>query len=298
MWDASTGKCCRVLNQVLNNHENELYSVKFSPDNKHIVSAADSTVRIWNVLSGECLHTFQTKGYYAAAFSPDGRYMATPYQDTSIYIWDVVTGNTTQTLSGHKGMIFSGVVFSPDGKWLASGEFGPTTRIWDLKTGNVVKVLDNSFPHAFSADGKWLVSCSKSNTICVWDVSTWRIVQTLKGHTWDIENVSFSPNCKYIISIASDKTVRIWDVATGSCLLLHNLENALYNSVSFCSDGKSFHFGELGEMFLDEYGNEIGYSPTITFYEFPTLEELIQKTRAQFKDNPLTPEERRQYYLE
>ena len=36
----------------------------------------------------------------------------------------------------------------------------------------------------------------------------------------------------------------------------------------------------------------------IIIWDYPPLEELIKETRERFKDNPLTPEERRKYYLE
>ena len=32
--------------------------------------------------------------------------------------------------------------------------------------------------------------------------------------------------------------------------------------------------------------------------EFKPLDKLIKETRERFKDNPLTPEERRDYYIE
>ena len=36
----------------------------------------------------------------------------------------------------------------------------------------------------------------------------------------------------------------------------------------------------------------------VEIYDFPPLEKLINETREQFKDNPLTPEERKRFYLE
>ena len=37
---------------------------------------------------------------------------------------------------------------------------------------------------------------------------------------------------------------------------------------------------------------------TIRIWDFPTLDQLIQETTERFKNRQLTPEERRQYYLE
>ena len=37
---------------------------------------------------------------------------------------------------------------------------------------------------------------------------------------------------------------------------------------------------------------------TIRLWPFPPLQDLIDQTRERFKDRPLTPEERKMYYLE
>ena len=44
--------------------------------------------------------------------------------------------------------------------------------------------------------------------------------------------------------------------------------------------------------------NEEGYYNIIKLMEFKPLDKLIKETRERFKDNPLTPEERRDYYIE
>ena len=51
----------------------------------------DSTVRLWEVERGTCLHTLtkHTEPVYSVAFSPDGKYIASGSFDKCVHIWNV-----------------------------------------------------------------------------------------------------------------------------------------------------------------------------------------------------------------
>ncbi len=69
-------------------------SASFSPDGTRLVTASkDRTAKIWDVLTGNCLHTLQghTSFVNSASFSPDGTKVVTASVDKTAKIWDVAS---------------------------------------------------------------------------------------------------------------------------------------------------------------------------------------------------------------
>jgi len=112
--------------------------------------------------------------FYCAAFSPDGKTLATANRDNSLKLWDVVTGNERVSLKGHVGAVEC-VAFSPDGKTLAAGSDDGTIKLWDVAKGKELATLKGHTGRvlslAYSADGRMLASGSADKTIKLWDVA-------------------------------------------------------------------------------------------------------------------------------
>ncbi len=84
-----------------------------------------------------------------AAFSSDGRLLATASVDSTIKLWDPVYGRELATLRGHLTQVDS-VAFAGDGTTLASVEERLGIRLWHLPTRRELAVLP------LSSSGGWL----------------------------------------------------------------------------------------------------------------------------------------------
>ncbi len=134
----------------------------------------DGRVKIRDAVTNKDKFLLKVHGpnFYALAFSPDSKRLATASGGASLKLWDLETGKELQTLKGYFLPVL-GVVFSPD--------------------------------------GKRLFSCSVDDTVKVWDADTGQEALSLKGHSHFVTCVAISPDGKLLASGSADQTIRIWD---------------------------------------------------------------------------------------
>jgi WD40 repeat protein len=234
----------------LEGHTSSVADIVFSPDSQTLASwaAGDSTILLWNVETGEQLHTLANYEDYvlsSISFSPHGQILASAGSDATIQLWDVESGDVLQTLQGHQNeAIF--VTFSPDGTVLASGSWDNTVKLWDVETGTLLQTLeghqDSVWNIYFSPDSQTLVSVSRnyeinSSTVKLWDVETGEEQYTLAGPQDMVGDLSFSPDGRILASASTDKTIILWDVETGQALRTLEGHDNEVTRLSFSPDG-------------------------------------------------------------
>ena len=152
-----------------------------------------------------------TDGVRSVAWAPDGTRLASASGDTSVRVWDVVTGRLILTLAGHDMMVSS---VASDGTRLASAD--TTVRMWDAATGQLLHTLAGHTRWVCSVswapDGARLASASNDETARVWDALTGQLLHTLRGHMHWVLSVAWAPDGRRLASAASDQTVLVWDV--------------------------------------------------------------------------------------
>ncbi len=180
--------------------------------------------------------TADTGSVRSVAFNKKSDMLASGYDDCTIRLWEVTTGNCLRTLIGHTNSVLS-VAFNNESTILASGSDDCTIRLWEVKTGNCLRTLIghtrwvNSV--AFNNESVMLASGSRDNTIRLWEVKTGNNVRTLTGHTHWVNSVAFNKESDMLASGSDDDTIRLWDVKTGNCLRMLTGHTNSVRSVAF-----------------------------------------------------------------
>ena len=138
-------------------------AIAVSPDERLLATSrqsAQTKLFVYELSSGKLLFEREANedAMWVAAFSPDGRWLATGGKLGSVLVWDTKTFTDPRRFEGHGNWI-NRMSFSPDSALLATGSDDRTARIWSVETGRtrlVIRAPQPVVPVRFTTDGKTL----------------------------------------------------------------------------------------------------------------------------------------------
>jgi WD40 repeat protein len=158
-----------------------------------------------------------------AAFSPNGKQIATASEDGTARIWDSNNGSELCQLIGHEGFVNS-AQFSSDGQRVVTSSRDRTARVWDTATGIELLRLGGEqaeiYSAAFSPLAERVVTVSGDGTGQIWDARSGRSLLRLQVREKRLTSACFSPDGKTVVTGAKDGTTYVWNAMTGEEVLV------------------------------------------------------------------------------
>jgi WD40 repeat protein len=262
VWGATTG-----ANVVVHRGIPPSYStLAWSPDGRCIASASvgDTTIEIWDVLTGKTVYTYQLQaaaaeiphigalsmysggcgtGVYKVAWSPDGTRLvaAGGYQTHGIAeVFDAKTGNRLLTYTAHASCV-GALAWSPNGKYIASGSFDGALNVWDTMIGHTAYAYTTAGTNdgieslVWSPDNQHIALSTGGLGMHIWDPFNGQTITFDRDE--QVFQLAWSPEGQRIASASPDRTVRIWDVTTDNLLYLYRGHTDEVFTVAWSPDG-------------------------------------------------------------
>jgi uncharacterized caspase-like protein len=178
--------------------------------------------------------------FQTAAFSPDGKKIATISYDSLIHapgfprknlegtairigIWETRSGRLIKEKNIPLGQIEFGyqAQFTPDGqKIIVSNAFATdTVKVWNVADNELLSVFvpPGPFRTIRVMGNKGLISY-RDNPPIITDIANKKPLVDLKGGTLDVESAEFSPDGGKLLTVTTDNTIRFWNANTDSLL--------------------------------------------------------------------------------
>jgi eukaryotic-like serine/threonine-protein kinase len=158
-----------------------------SPQGDLALSHGDGGLTLWKAASGwsSARLSAHRRAVTGAAFTPDGRIMATGGEEGLAKLWDVATDKEIVRFKGHLKSVQS-VAISPDGGRLATGGGGAeAVKLWDIQTHQELITLAGEGSLTtflrFSPDGNKLIALYLDSDyklhVQIWRAPSWAEIE-------------------------------------------------------------------------------------------------------------------------
>lgn len=253
----------KSLSVELPGHRADIRALSLSSDDKMLASAANGSLKIWNVKTQTCVRTFDCGYALCCSFLPGDKVVVVGTKSGELELFDVTSASLIDSITAHEGAVWS-LQVHPDGRSVVTGSADKTAKFWDFKIvqeqvlgttrttpklklaqSKILKVSDDILSLKFSPDAKLLAVALLDSTVKVFFTDSLKLYLNLYGHKLPVLSMDISYDSKLIVTSSADKNVRIWGLDFGDChkaLFAHQDSILQVGFVPHNSDGNGHNF--------------------------------------------------------
>ncbi|CAK7200532.1 beta transducin [Sporothrix eucalyptigena] len=255
----------RQLAVELPGHRTDVRAIALSSDDKMLATAANGSLKIWNVRTQACIRTFECGYALCCAFLPGDKVVLVGTKTGTLELYDVASSALLEVVeNAHDGSAIWSLQVHPDGRSVVTGSADKTVKFWDFKIvqepvlgttrttpkltlvqTRLLKLNDDVLCVRFSPDAKLLAIALLDNTVKVFFVDSLKLYLNLYGHKLPVLSMDISYDSKLIVTSSADKNVKIWGLDFGDChrsLFAHQDSILQVQFVPHNQDGNGHHF--------------------------------------------------------
>lgn len=248
--EAALRSATRRNSAILTGHIDAVNRACYNSDGTLIASTSyDKTIKLWNVINGKCIKTFNGHEAWVidVSFLCNDKQLVSYSADGIVKIWDIDSGSLIRDLTKMEDNCW-GFLLSPNKKHILL--LNNQAQLYNAETFECIKAFEGSEiwnDVVWHPNGEWLFVYTERQQlikVCInTGISTTLTQEQYPGYVLLYLNIS--NDGKKIAGAFGNKQnsglgfVKVWDGSNGSCLHILKDKNSWTNGVTFSPDGKT-----------------------------------------------------------
>eukprot|EP00339_Tiarina_fusa_P027236 CAMPEP_0117043440 /NCGR_PEP_ID=MMETSP0472-20121206/30197_1 /TAXON_ID=693140 ORGANISM="Tiarina fusus, Strain LIS" /NCGR_SAMPLE_ID=MMETSP0472 /ASSEMBLY_ACC=CAM_ASM_000603 /LENGTH=320 /DNA_ID=CAMNT_0004754965 /DNA_START=21 /DNA_END=983 /DNA_ORIENTATION=- len=230
-----------VLRGTLKGHSGAVTCLATNSETPDVLisGSRDKTIISWNLsadsadpeVAGIPKRSLQGHSHFVEdlVLSSDGAFALSCSWDRTLRLWNLATGETTNSFVGHDKDVLS-CAFSADNRQIISGSRDRSLKLWNILgecKATIGSEKANSHTEWVSCvrfspnpSNPLIISCGWDKAVKVWDLKGFgnSLKYSFHGHTGYVNTVAVSPDGSICASGGKDGNTMLWDLNEGSHL--------------------------------------------------------------------------------